>query len=118
MASMDAVGSSATASKKPSGKQVLTEVNIKPSENGGFTVDQRYRQESGRRNEPSPYVEPKTFTFESFDTMVSHLASEFGGAAPAASAPPAAEPPPPPAAAETPPMPLEQSGLYSGVARG
>lgn len=122
-ADMDAVGASATSTKNQAGmsrgKQVLTEVNIKPSENGGFTVDQRYRQD-GKGDGPSPYIEPKTFTFESFDTMVGHLATALGGSpAPKAATPPAEEMPPPPAeAAATPPMPLEESGLYSGVARG
>jgi hypothetical protein len=118
---MDAVGASATSTKKAAGmsrgKQVLTEARIRPSENGGFTVEQQYRQDS--KGEPSPYVEPKTFTFESFDTMVSHLAGALGGAP--APKPAESELPPAPAeAAPTPPDtgPLEESGLYSGVARG
>lgn len=122
MADMSAVGNSATAKKKPAGKQVLTEASIRPSENGGFTVEQRYRQESNSDG-PSPYIEPKTFTFESFDTMVQHLGTALGAQAKAPIEPRAladreeAVAPPPPAA-QKPPMPLEESGLYSGVARG
>jgi hypothetical protein len=125
---MDAVGNAATSSKKDAGmgrgKQVLTEANIRPSENGGFTVEQRYRQDSKGGDGPSPYIEPKTFTFESFDSMVAHLATELGGAPAKAATPPPdnemaeGEPPPPPPPAQRPPMPLEDSGMFSGVARG
>ena len=125
MAGLEAVGNSATATKKPGGKQVLSEARIRPSENGGFTVEQSYRSES-RGDNPGPYIEPKTFTFETFDSMVGHLASALG--APQQPAEPQGgqddeaaegEAPPPPAAARPPQAgPLEDSGLYSGVARG
>lgn len=83
MKDMSPVGASASASKREAGlrgTETLTSVSIEPSENGGFSVRQSYRLDppKGSRDPYPTYVEPKTFTFESFDAMVEHLKSALG----------------------------------------
>lgn len=56
-------------------------LEIRPSENGGFSVECRRRQKarSGKPHEISSYVEPKTYTFESLAGLIGFLHEEFGG---------------------------------------
>lgn len=77
MADRPAAPASATGSRKPEGggTKTLNSVNIEPSKNGGYTVEQRYRM---KKKESGPscydgYCEPDTYTFESLDSLFAHL---------------------------------------------
>lgn len=77
MADSPAGAVSAKGSRKPEGGGVktLSRVEIEPSKNGGYTVEQRYRM---KKKDSGPscydgYCEPDTYTFESIDSLFAHL---------------------------------------------
>lgn len=78
------VGASASASKREAqlrGREVLACVEIEPSENGGYSVRQRYRVEAptGRKlvDCVNRYIEPKTLVFESAASLFAHLREQL-----------------------------------------
>lgn len=83
MKNMYAVGASASSSKKDAGlrgTEVLTAIEIQPSENGGFSVTERFKLEppKGSRDHYPGYVEPKVYTFETYETMAAHVKKCLG----------------------------------------
>jgi hypothetical protein len=57
---------------------VCTSVSITPSENGGYTVEHRYRAPAGKGKGDFPgYIEPKEYTFESKESMLKHVGTAF-----------------------------------------
>jgi hypothetical protein len=68
-----------TRKRNPSSnvKMVTRDVRITPSENGGFSVECSKKPED-KNDGDLAYQPPKTFVFESFDSMVDYLRDEFG----------------------------------------
>lgn len=56
---------------------VCTSVTITPSENGGFTVEHRYRAPKTSGKSYPDYIEPRDFTFESEASMLAHVKTAF-----------------------------------------
>lgn len=75
-----------TTSRKEAGKANGTaecsRIEIEPTKNGGFSVSCRYRQRNDAKGDVSPYVDPDTYAFSTFDELISYLRSELGAAAP------------------------------------
>ena len=68
-----------TRKRNPSAnvEMAVSRIEVKPSENGGFSVECS-KQPKNRDDDGLSYQPPKTYTFESFDSMVDYLKSEFG----------------------------------------
>lgn len=68
--------SGAKGSELPKGA-VCTSITVTPSENGGFTVEHRYRAPATKGRDYPGYVEPKEYTFESKASMLAHVKTAF-----------------------------------------
>lgn len=66
---------------KANGTAECSRIEIEPTKNGGFTARCSYRQTNDAKGQSSPYVDPDTYAFSTFDELVSYLRSEFGAAA-------------------------------------
>lgn len=70
---------SAKGAKKSGGegKKTLARLEVAPSTNGGFTVEQRYKTERKKASSGPgccyDYMDPETYTFESKDSLIAHL---------------------------------------------
>ena len=57
----------------------IQEVDIKPTANGGFTAEFRFKQKNNMKG-PSQYMEPDMYAFSSFAELADHLRTVFGEA--------------------------------------
>ena len=71
-----------TRKRNPSAnvEMAVDSINIKPSANGGFSVD-CHKRPAADDDKALAYQPPKTYTFESLDGLVDFLSGEFGGSA-------------------------------------
>lgn len=68
-----------TRKRNPSAnvEMAIESLTIKPSENGGFSVECR-KEPKSTEDKGMGYTPPKTYTFESLDGLVDFLSGEFG----------------------------------------
>ena len=77
-----ATGNVTATVSRGSGK-ALEDVSIKPSKNGGFVMSASYRETEKKKKGgmlccPSGWTPPETYTYESFDSLVTGLKKCFG----------------------------------------